>query len=61
VVNAAMASQHRFDEMTAFFEGVGSGHAAGVWQDLPRDRPEFRERNLVQLAKRKKAEEPVGC
>jgi chlorophyllide a reductase subunit Y len=61
VVNAAMASQHRFDEMTAFFEGVGAGHAAGVWQDVPRERPEFRERNLVQLAKRKKAEDPVGC
>ncbi len=44
VVNAAIASKPRFDEMTAFFEGVGTGHAAGVWQEQPVDRPEFREK-----------------
>jgi chlorophyllide a reductase subunit Y len=39
VVNAALASQARFDEMEAFFTGVGRGPAAGIWQDVPRPRP----------------------
>ncbi|HEU4408959.1 MAG TPA: chlorophyllide a reductase subunit Y [Polyangiaceae bacterium] len=61
VVNAALANRGRFEEMRAFFEGVGAGHAAGVWQDVPRARPEFRAQRLVQLSRRPKAEEPVGC
>ncbi len=55
VVNAAMASQSRFDEMKAFFEGVGTGSSAGIWQDVPRDRPEFRETYRRKLAKQAKA------
>ena len=51
VVNAALGNQTRFDEMKAFFEGVGTGHTAGVWQEEPRDRPQFRERYKAQLAK----------
>lgn len=31
IVNAAMAGQHRFDEMEAFFSGVGVGDSAGIW------------------------------
>ena len=61
VVNTAVNNKARFDEMREFFEGVGTGYASGVWQDVPRDRPEFREKNLVQIAKRKKAEEAIGC
>ena len=60
VINAALASKGRFDEMKAFFAGVGEGHAAGVWEDVPQDRPEFREqykRQLAKLAKKRKAEE----
>jgi chlorophyllide a reductase subunit Y len=26
-----VGNKHRFDAMDAFFEGVGSGEAAGVW------------------------------
>ncbi|MGI9246745.1 MAG: nitrogenase component 1, partial [Steroidobacteraceae bacterium] len=62
VVNAAIAGKARFDEMRDFFEGVGNGHASGVWQDVPRDRPEFREQNerkLARQAKARKAEEMV--
>jgi 3,8-divinyl chlorophyllide a/chlorophyllide a reductase subunit Y len=55
VVNAAMASQARFDEMKAFFVGVGDGASAGVWQDLPKDRPEFRETYKRKLARQAKA------
>ena len=61
VVNAAMGGKARFDEMKAFFEGVGEGYSAGVWEDTPRDRPEFRAHQLVQLAKKKKSEEAIGC
>jgi len=62
VVNAALGNQARFDEMKAFFEGVGTGHAAGVWQQSPEDHPQFRERYKLQLAKlaaKRKAEEMV--
>jgi chlorophyllide a reductase subunit Y len=62
VVNAALGNQARFDEMTAFFTGVGTGHASGVWQDTPQDHPQFRERYKAQLAKlaaKRKAEEMV--
>ncbi|WP_090203508.1 chlorophyllide a reductase subunit Y [Ectothiorhodospira magna] len=44
VVNAALSNQVRFDRMKAFFEGVGEGHATGVWETTPQDHPEFRER-----------------
>jgi chlorophyllide a reductase subunit Y len=62
VVNAALGNQARFDEMKAFFEGVGTGYSAGVWQDHPTDRPQFRERYKAQLAKlasKRKAEEMI--
>jgi chlorophyllide a reductase subunit Y len=35
VVNAALASKSRFDRMTAFFDGVGSGDTAGIWDRMP--------------------------
>jgi chlorophyllide a reductase subunit Y len=62
VINAAIAGKPRFEEMKAFFEGVGAGEAAGVWEQVPRARPEFRERHARQLAKNAKQgkiEEPV--
>ena len=60
VVNAAIASKPRFDAMRDFFEGVGTGHAAGVWQEQPVDRPDFREKYKKALdikAKQRAAEE----
>jgi len=62
VVNAAIAGKSRFDVMSAFFDGVGTGHATGVWQEEPRDRPEFREafkRKLEKAAAARNTEEPV--
>jgi len=61
VVNAALGSKSRMDEMREFFEGVGTGHSAGIWEDVPRERPEFRQQQLVQLSKRRKSEEAIGC
>ena len=62
VVNAAMASKSRFDVMKEFFDGVGTGHAAGVWEDVPADNPQFRQeykRRLDKEAKKRKAEEMI--
>lgn len=62
VVNAAMRNKSRMDEMKAFFGDTGSGHAAGVWEGVPRDRPDFREhyrRQVIKIAKMKKAEEMI--
>lgn len=60
VINGAIANQARFDTMKAFFGGVGQGDEAGVWEDVPVPRPEFRKevRRLAdKAAKRRKAEE----
>jgi len=60
VVNAAVAGKARMDEMNAFFEGVGSGNAAGIWEDVPRDRPEFSARYARRLAADAKKMGDVG-
>jgi chlorophyllide a reductase subunit Y len=62
VINAALGNKHRFEEMKAFFDGVGEGYTAGVWQEMPTDRPEFREhykRHLAKLQKKRQAEAMV--
>lgn len=60
VVNAALANQHRFERMTAFFEGVGTGPSAGVWEETPVDRPEFKAKFAAKRIAAAKAEEAVG-
>lgn len=60
VVNAAMRNKARFDRMSAFFDGVGAGDTAGVWEDTPKPRPEFKARYAKTLAASRKAEEAVG-
>ena len=46
--------------MRDFFDGVGEGFAAGVWEDTPRDRPEFKAKHRAKMAK-KPAEEMGSC
>jgi len=60
VINAALANKARFDTMTAFFDGVGTGHATGVWEDTPQDRPEFKARYAKIAAATRAQEEAVG-
>ncbi len=60
VIMTAIGNQHRFDTMSAFFEGVGSGHASGIWRDVPVDRPEFKKKYAGMLAAKAKSEESVG-
>lgn len=62
VVNAAIANKPRFEAMREFFGAVGQGDQAGVWEDPPVPRPEFRaetRRQVIRLQKRRKAEEMV--
>ncbi len=60
VINAAQSGKARFEEMKAFFGETGSGERAGIWEDVPQERPEFRaqyQRQLEKQAKARKAEE----
>jgi chlorophyllide a reductase subunit Y len=62
VVNAALGNKARFLEMKNFFGDVGSGFGAGVWEEVPVDRPEFREhykRHMAKLAKKRAAEQMI--
>lgn len=55
VINAAIQNKTRFNEMHAFFEEIGEGDNAGVWEEQPKAHPEFREMTRRQLAKQQKA------
>ncbi len=63
VINAAIANKERFDTMTAFFEGVGTGHAAGVWETTPKDNPGFKKKYAARIAAKTKkvVEGSTGC
>ncbi|MCE4225991.1 chlorophyllide a reductase subunit Y [Methylobacterium sp. C25] len=56
VINAALANKPRFDAMRDFFEGVGTGFAAGVWQEVPQDK----KAPKVAGAPKKPAYDPIG-
>lgn len=58
VVNTAIANRSRFDAMREFFEGVGTGHTAGIWDRVPEDRPAFRLRQRKQSEKLAARREP---
>jgi len=55
VVNAAIAGKARMDHMREFFEGVGTGDTAGVWEGEPNVREEYRALNLKKLEKKQRA------
>lgn len=55
VINAAIGNKTRFDQMSEFFDEIGNGDNAGVWEDMPKAHPEFREMTRRQLAKQQKA------
>ncbi|QFT78625.1 chlorophyllide a reductase subunit Y [Erythrobacter sp. THAF29] len=60
IVNAAIGNKDRFDRMRDFFEGVGSEHTAGIWEDTPVDRPKFRKKYAALNEAARKAAEAVG-
>ena len=55
VVGTAIANKERMGTMRAFFEGVGSGDTAGVWEGAPNLQPQFRAQNLKKLERQAKA------
>ncbi|MDC0116197.1 chlorophyllide a reductase subunit Y [Octadecabacter sp.] len=55
VVNAAMGNKVRMDNMREFFEGVGQGDTAGVWEGSPNVRDDFRALNTKKLERAAKA------
>jgi chlorophyllide a reductase subunit Y len=62
VVNAAIAGRDRMEEMQRFFEWVGHGDTAGIWEGSPNLRPDFRaahQKKLDNKAKAAKAEEMI--
>jgi chlorophyllide a reductase subunit Y len=62
VVNAAIAGKERMEHMKEFFEGVGSGDTAGIWEGSPNLRPDFRalhQKKLDKAARAAKAEEMI--
>ena len=56
VVSAAMGNRGRMGRMKAFFEGVGTGDTAGVWEGAPNLRPDFRATNLKKIEKKARAD-----
>lgn len=52
VVNAAIANKGRMDRMKAFFEGVGEGDTAGIWEGAPNLQPQFRALHQKKLDKK---------
>ncbi len=62
VVNAAIANKARFQTLREFFGQVGEGDQAGVWEDKPVARPEFRaetRRQVIKIMKRREAEKMI--
>ena len=62
VVNAAIAGRGRMDKMRDFFEGVGTGDSAGIWEGSPNLRPDFRavhQKKLDKAARAAKAQEMI--
>ena len=62
VINAAIGNRARMASMKSFFEGVGEGHAAGVWETTPEKRHDYKEtyrKHLIKQNAAKKAEEMI--
>jgi 3,8-divinyl chlorophyllide a/chlorophyllide a reductase subunit Y len=60
VINTAIANKGRFDEMKSFFEGVGEGGTAGVWESAPKAPPKKHELAVAKPSV-KMPEEAMGC
>jgi chlorophyllide a reductase subunit Y len=64
VISTAIANKDRFLKMQDFFEGVGQGDTAGIWQDTPKDHSGYRAKYAKSVAKSRNAVdngESVGC
>ncbi|MFM8750666.1 chlorophyllide a reductase subunit Y [Rhabdaerophilum sp.] len=60
VINGALGNKARFDAMNAFFDGVGTCHAAGIWPSgEPVDDPDKRKRLEARAIKAKRMAEEI--
>jgi chlorophyllide a reductase subunit Y len=55
VINTAIGNKTRMANMKAFFEGVGAGDTAGVWEGAPNLRPDYRAQHQKKLDKQARA------
>ena len=55
VVNAAMGNNERMKTMKSFFNGVGRGDTAGIWEGKPNVNLTFRAHQQKKLEKRARA------
>jgi len=63
VLNAAMSNKSRFAEMDEMFNGIGTGDKSGVWQNTPKEFPQFRammKRKNEKAAKARKSTSKDG-
>ncbi len=60
VINGALGNKARFDTMREFFKGVGEGYSAGIWEDTPADRPQFKAKYAAKMIAAAKSEEFIG-
>ena len=60
VINAALGNKARFEMMREFFKGVGEGYSAGIWEDTPTDRPQFKAKYAAKMIAAAKSEEFIG-
>jgi chlorophyllide a reductase subunit Y len=62
VIENAIGNKGRMASMKDFFEGVGVGDTAGVWEGEPNLKPTYRAHQAKKIEKRKiaaKAEEMI--
>ena len=62
VILQAISNGSRMEKMKSFFEGVGEGDTAGVWEGEPNLNPQFRAYQAKKIEKRTiaaKAEEMI--
>jgi len=55
VINTAIEGSERMANMRSFFENVGEGDTAGIWQGAPNLRQDFRAQNLKKIEKAARA------
>jgi len=61
VVNGAIANRDRFETMRKFFEGVGEGRTAGIFESVPEDDARFRKKHVAKLKRSAPQQVPVGA
>ncbi len=61
VVRSAIGGKARFDEMTAFFEGVGRGDTAGIWCEAPEPDESETSVGTEAGASDEAPKEAIGC